>query len=100
MDRDDITREHPGGGWYRRKVGRRVELGMNRLIGGVLGAAGLLATYLTLGNGVALADDWFGLLAGALLLFLSRLCFKARRGIIEGFGEEPSGNEPLPRRRK
>jgi len=102
MDGDDIRRENPEDGWYRRKIGRRIELGANRLIGLVLAAIGLYALWLAADTGgFALADDWPNLALTAVTLFLSRLCFTARTGIIKGFGEEPAGNEPpLWRRRK
>jgi len=100
MDSDDITRENPEDGWYRRKIGRRIELGANRLIGLALGTVGLYALWLAASTGaIALADDWPKLALAAGTLFLSRLCFRARTGIIEGFGEEPTGNEPTPWKR-
>lgn len=84
-----------GEGWYRRKVGRRIERGMNRLIAGLLAAIGFVAGYLSLP-----AEDhgprWFGLIAAVVLFWLARKCFTARRSVIDGFGEEPGPS----RRRK
>jgi hypothetical protein len=82
--------EETDAGWYRRKVGHRIEKGMNRLLGTVLGAIGLWAAYVTLtSNSFAFATHWFGLVAAAGLLLLARLCFKARRAVVTDlFGGE------------
>jgi hypothetical protein len=84
--------EETDAGWYRKQVGHRIERGMNRLLGLVLGGAGLWALYVSLtSESFTLKTHWFGLVAAAALLFLAHLCFKARRSIVEGFGEEPTG---------
>ena len=86
MDRGDDDN------WYRRKVGRRIERGMNRLIAGVLGAVGFVAAYLSLPPG---NDDgefrWFGLVVALVLFGLARACFVAKGSVIEEFGDEGSG---------
>jgi hypothetical protein len=79
-------------GWYRKQVGHRIERAANRLLGLLLGAVGIWAGYVALASDeFTLRTHWFGLVVAVVLLFLSRLCFKARRSIIQGFGEEPDG---------
>ncbi|TIX51911.1 hypothetical protein [Alteraurantiacibacter aquimixticola] len=75
-------------GWYRRKVGRDIEKGVNRLIGTVLALLGVFGGYLSLSSEVfSLVTHWPGLLVSAVLLVLARLCFKAKDSVIQGFGE-------------
>ncbi|AKM08880.1 hypothetical protein [Croceicoccus naphthovorans] len=75
--------------WYRRKIGRRIERGMNRLIAGVLAAAGFLAAYFSLPPGNADGEvRWFGLIFALILFGLARQCLVARGSVIEGFGDE------------
>jgi|GEM_PF-4628498 len=82
-------------GWYRRTVGHRIEKWSNRLLGLLLGAIGLLAIFLSLSSeGFTLASHWPGLLAGFVLLFLSRLCFKARKAVLADIGEETDFRSP------
>jgi hypothetical protein len=89
-----------GDGWYRRRFGRRIESGVNRLIGLLLGAIGLYALDLTLSaEGFSLARHWPGVVIGATLLLLSFLCFWARRSIIAGFGDD-TDVLPVQRRSK
>ncbi len=96
MTEDDIKRENPNDGWYRRKIGRRIELGANRLIGLVLGAVSAYAVWLAADtDGLVPADDWPEFALAAVMLFLSYRCFAARTGVIKGFGEEMTGTEPL-----
>ncbi|WP_066560361.1 hypothetical protein [Croceicoccus bisphenolivorans] len=78
--------------WYRRKVGRRIERAMNRLIAGILGGAGFIAAYFSLPTGNDESEvRWFGLTVALVLFWLARQCFVARESIIKGFGEEPDG---------
>ena len=80
-------------GWYRRKIGKKIELGANKLLGWMLLAIALFALWVTLTSETfALSTHWPTFPIAAVLLVLSRLCFRARTGIIQGFGEEPDGN--------
>lgn len=86
---DPTWDEESDAGWYRRTVGHRIERTMNRMLGLLLGAVGLWAAYVTLSSDeFTLGSHWFGLVAAAVLLFLSRLCFKARKAIITDFGDD------------
>jgi len=78
MNEDEDTQ----GNWYRRKVGRRIERAVNRLIAGGLGGLGALAGYLSLPteeHGVR----WLGMLGAAALFWLARKCWAARGSVIE-----------------
>ena len=80
-------------GWYRRKVGRRIELGANKLLGWFLTAVAIGAVLLSVSSdSFALSTHWPGFVIAAVMLGLARLCFRAKEGIIQGFGEEPDGN--------
>jgi hypothetical protein len=82
-------------GWYRRKVGRAIELGTNRLIGTVLAVLAVLGALLSFGSETfSFATHWPGLVTSIVLLVLARLCFMAKKGIVTGFGEEPAGGPP------
>lgn len=79
----------PDENWYRRHVGRRIERGMNRLIGTVLAGIGFFAGYFSLPPGNAAGEvRWFGLIVAFVLIWLARQCFIARRSVIEEFGDE------------
>jgi len=74
-------------GWYRRKVGRRIERGANRLIGTVLGAIGIGSAVLTLSSSeFAWSSHWPGLAVAIALLVLARMCFRTKNSVIEEFG--------------
>lgn len=78
-------------GWYRRKVGRRIEKGVNRLLGTMLILIALLAIYLSVsGDNFSISTHWPGLVIAALLLLAGRYCLKARESVIDAFGDEPS----------
>lgn len=69
------------GGWYRRKVGRRIERAVNRLVAGGLGAMGAVAAYMSLPQ----ADHgvrWPGILFAFAAFWLARKCWKARGSVI------------------
>ena len=84
--------------WYRRKVGRRIERGMNRLIAGVLGAAGFLAAYFSLPPGNDEGElRWFGLIVALVLFVLARACFVTTGSVIKEFGEGHSAPKPQDR---
>lgn len=75
--------EEAGGNWYRRKVGRRIERGVNRLIAGALGTIGFLAGYFSLPPGNDAGEfRWFGLVIAAVLFWLARKCLTARSSVI------------------
>jgi hypothetical protein len=83
--------QEPEEGWYRRKVGRRIEKGVNRLLGIMLILIALLALYLSVSSdSFAISSHWPGLVIAALLLLAGRYCLKAKESVIDGFGEEPS----------
>ncbi|GGD69738.1 hypothetical protein GCM10010990_19110 [Croceicoccus mobilis] len=69
-------------GWYRRKVGRRLERALNRLVAGVLGAVGFVAGYTSLPT-----DEhdirWIGMGIAVALFWLAGKCWRARRAVIE-----------------
>ncbi len=83
--------EEPEEGWYRRNVGRRIELGVNRLMGSMLILISLLALYLSVSSDrFAISSHWPGLVIAAVLLLAGRYCLKARESVIDAFGDEPS----------
>ena len=85
-------------GWYRRKIGKKIELGANRVLGWFLLGVAVFAVLLTLSSdNFDFTTHWPGLVAAAVMLFLSRLCFRAKEGIIQGFGDEA---DYVPPRRK
>ncbi|WP_427963522.1 hypothetical protein [Altererythrobacter sp.] len=74
--------------WYRRNIGRRIELGMNRLLGSLLGAIGLLAAYLSLSSDeFDWTTHWPGLVVATGLLLTARYCFRAEKSVIDDFGD-------------
>ena len=76
-------------GWYRRKIGRKIEMGANRLMGWLLFAIGMFALLVTVSSETfSLATHWPSFLFVAVIFGLARLCFRAKSGIIEGFGDE------------
>lgn len=82
-----------GEGWYRRKIGRRIEMAVNRLWGWFFLILALVVLWLTLGaDDFQLAIHWPGLLVAGLSLLGARYCFKARHSVIEEFGDEGSGS--------
>jgi hypothetical protein len=86
MDGDEVEN------WYRRKVGRTIELGANKLLGWMLLVIALFALWVTLTSETfAPSTHWPAFPIAAMLLLLSRLCFRTKTGIIQGVGEEPDG---------
>ncbi len=76
--------------WYRQKVGRRVERGMNAVLGVFPLIVGLGAIALT-GNSedFAYSTHWPGLAVGGLLLSGALFCLRSKKSVIQEFGDEP-----------
>jgi hypothetical protein len=94
--------DEQGEGWYRRKIGKRIELGVNKALGWLLALIAFFALFLTFSSvQFSFVTHWPGVVAGVGLLLLARLCFRAKTGIIQGFGEETSNSaREWPKRKR
>ncbi|HEX9806884.1 MAG TPA: hypothetical protein VGA34_08320 [Alteraurantiacibacter sp.] len=94
--------DEQGEGWYRRKIGKRIELGVNKALGWLLALIAFFALFLTFSSTqFSFATHWPGVIVGVGLLVLARLCFRAKTGIIQGFGEETSSSaREWPKRKR
>jgi hypothetical protein len=93
--------DEQGEGWYRRKIGKRFELGVNKALGWLLATIAFFALFLTFSSvQFSFLSHWPGVVAGVAMLLLARLCFRAKTGIIQGFGEETSSSTRQQPKRK
>lgn len=85
--------EEKNEGRYRRKIGKRIELGVNKALGWLLATIAFFALFLTFSSTqFSFVSHWPGVLVGVGLLLLARSCFRAKTGIIQGFGDETSSS--------
>lgn len=74
--------QDPHENWYRRKIGRRLETGLNRIVASVLGIVGFVAGYLSLPT-----DEhglrWIGMIFAVIMFWLAGKCWRARKSVID-----------------